>query len=218
MQSVSFEFLRPENDLLANLGGLAESVLHIDPGSALTRLRSFAEELTKSIYKEELLPRLPQSSFYELIKSQVFDACVSKSLIHQINFLRIQGNDTAHCAEGDLRNAHTLFMCDRKELRVQADDAFKQNLSSEPSCVFGEPNLIGQSARIYFASYAGKMNRFAQLDAETIKAHKYDLSINCYKEVVYEEEQYESPKKILQPLKALGRDISKHLDDLEAML
>lgn len=105
MKSINFEFLRPENDLLANLGGLAEAVLHIDPGSALTRLRSFAEELTKAIYKEERLPRMPQSSFYELVRSSVFEDCVSKSLIHQINFLRIQGNDTAHGAEGDLRNA-----------------------------------------------------------------------------------------------------------------
>ena len=105
MKSVNFEFLRPENELLANLGGLAEAVLHIDPGSALTRLRSFAEELTKVIYKEELLPRMPQSSFYELIKNPVFENCVSKSLIYQINYLRIQGNDTAHGSKGELRNA-----------------------------------------------------------------------------------------------------------------
>ncbi len=84
-----------------NLAGLAEAVLHIDPGSALTRLRSFAEELTKAIYKEELLPRMPQSSFYDLVKNPVFVDCVSKPLVHQINFLRIQGNDTAHGAEGD---------------------------------------------------------------------------------------------------------------------
>ena len=105
MTSVNFEFLRPGNEVLANLGGLAEAVLHVDPGSALTRLRSFAEELTKTIYKEETLPRLPQASFYDLVKSPVFADCVSKSLIHQINFLRIQGNDAAHGAEGDLRNA-----------------------------------------------------------------------------------------------------------------
>ena len=105
MKSVNFEFLRSGNQLLANLAGLAEAVLHIDPGSALTRLRSFAEELTKTIYKEELLPRLPQSSFYELVKDPVFNDCVSKSLIYQINFLRIQGNDTAHGGEGDVRNA-----------------------------------------------------------------------------------------------------------------
>lgn len=105
MKSVNFEFLRAGNELLANLAGLAEAVLHIDPGSALTRLRSFAEELTKSIYKEEALPRMPQSTFYDLVKSPVFVDCVSKPLVHQINFLRIQGNDTAHGAEGDLRNA-----------------------------------------------------------------------------------------------------------------
>lgn len=105
MKSLNFEFLRPGNELLTNLAGLAEAVLFIDPGSALTRLRSFAEELTKAIYKEELLPRLPQSSFYDLVKNQVFTDCVSKSLVYQINFLRIQGNDTAHGGEGDLRNA-----------------------------------------------------------------------------------------------------------------
>lgn len=105
MKSVNFEFLRPKYDVLANLGGLAEAVLHVDPGSALTRLRSFAEEMTKTIYKEESLPRLPQSSFYELVKNPVFADCVDKSLIHQINFLRVQGNDSAHGAEGDLRSA-----------------------------------------------------------------------------------------------------------------
>lgn len=105
MKSVNFEFLRSGNELLANLAGLAEAVLHIDPGSALTRLRSFAEELTKAIYKEELLPRMPQSTFYDLVKSPVFTDCVSKSLVYQINFLRIQGNDTAHGGEGDVRNA-----------------------------------------------------------------------------------------------------------------
>jgi type I restriction enzyme R subunit len=105
MKSENFEFLRPENELLASLGGLAEAVLHIDPGSALTRLRGFAEELTKAVYKEERLPRMPQSSFYDLVRNSVFEDCVSKSLIHQINFLRIQGNDTAHGGEGDIRNA-----------------------------------------------------------------------------------------------------------------
>lgn len=110
MKSVNFEFLRPANEVLASLGGLAEAVLFVDPGSALTRLRSFAEELTKAIYKEELLPRLPQSSFYELVKNPVFVDCVSKSLVHQINFLRIQGNDTAHGAEGELRNARQALI------------------------------------------------------------------------------------------------------------
>lgn len=61
MASTNFEFLRPENENLADWAGLAEAVIFVDPGSALTRLRGFAEEVTRSIYKEETLPRLPQS-------------------------------------------------------------------------------------------------------------------------------------------------------------
>lgn len=105
MKSVNFEFLRPANESLAEVAGLAEAVLHIDPGSALTRLRGFAEEVTKAIYKEELLPRLPQATFYELLKDPVFTACTSKPLIYQINALRIQGNETAHGAKGSVRDA-----------------------------------------------------------------------------------------------------------------
>lgn len=105
MKSTNFEVLRPENEVLATLASLAEAVLHIDPGSALTRLRGFAEELTKAIYKEELLPRLPQSNFYDLIKSPVFENCVSRPLIHQIEFLRKEGNKTAHGDKGEFRNA-----------------------------------------------------------------------------------------------------------------
>ncbi|MCZ2722399.1 DEAD/DEAH box helicase family protein [Marinomonas sp. 15G1-11] len=105
MKSQNFEFLRPENEVLANLAGLAEAVLHIDPGSALTRLRAFAEELTKAIYKEECLPRLPESTLNTMVRDTVFQNCVTKPLVHQLNYLRAQGNETAHGGEGDLRTA-----------------------------------------------------------------------------------------------------------------
>lgn len=107
MESMNFEFLREHNPLLADMGGYAEAIIHIDPGSALTRLRSFAEILTKSIYKEERLSVVPQMSFYEMLKADAFEHVVDKRLSHQINYLRIQGNDTAHGAEGDKRTAMT---------------------------------------------------------------------------------------------------------------
>lgn len=105
IKSINFEFLRLHNSVLVDLAALAEANLFFDPGSTLTRLRGFAEEFTKVIYKEEALPRLPQATFYELIKDPVFDSCVNKSLIHQINYLRIQGNDTAHGAKGSSQQA-----------------------------------------------------------------------------------------------------------------
>lgn len=56
------------------------------------------------------------------------------------------------------------------------------------------------------------------VNKEDIATQKYDLSINRYKQVVYAEETYTSPKVILSELKKLEQDILKDLSDLEAML
>ena len=53
---------------------------------------------------------------------------------------------------------------------------------------------------------------------QDIADNKYDLSINRYKEVVYEEETYEAPKVILKKLKDLETDILNDLNELEKML
>jgi type I restriction enzyme M protein len=54
--------------------------------------------------------------------------------------------------------------------------------------------------------------------ADEIKANGYDLSINRYKEVRYEEPAYDPPKVILARLRALEDEIRKDLDELEGML
>lgn len=66
--------------------------------------------------------------------------------------------------------------------------------------------------------YGDKKQPAFVVDSADIVANKYDLSINRYKEVVYEEETYEAPKVILKKLKALENDILKDLNELEKML
>lgn len=51
-----------------------------------------------------------------------------------------------------------------------------------------------------------------------ITSNDYDLSINRYKEVVYEEVQYEEPQVILKRIKELQQAMDKGITDLEAML
>jgi type I restriction enzyme M protein len=51
-----------------------------------------------------------------------------------------------------------------------------------------------------------------------IVAAGYDLSINRYKEVVQEAAEHRPPKEIVAELKALEKEISEGLDELEAML
>jgi type I restriction enzyme M protein len=51
-----------------------------------------------------------------------------------------------------------------------------------------------------------------------IEENAFDLSINRYKEIVHQAEQYDSPKVILGRLKKLEAEIASDLKELEAML
>ncbi|HGY54547.1 MAG TPA: SAM-dependent DNA methyltransferase [Caldithrix abyssi] len=54
--------------------------------------------------------------------------------------------------------------------------------------------------------------------ADEIRENNYDLSINRYKEIVYEEEEYEEPKVILTKLKKIENEIFDGLNEIEEML
>ncbi|MCC1498001.1 type I restriction-modification system subunit M [Alcanivorax sp. 1008] len=51
-----------------------------------------------------------------------------------------------------------------------------------------------------------------------LASNKYDLSLSRYKEVKYEEEEYDPPKVILTRLKGLEKEIMADIDELEKML
>ena len=51
-----------------------------------------------------------------------------------------------------------------------------------------------------------------------IREANYDLSINRYKETVYEEPKYDPPKTILKRLKKLNEQEGHDLTELEGML
>jgi len=54
--------------------------------------------------------------------------------------------------------------------------------------------------------------------ASHIRANKYDLSLNRYKETKYEEASYDPPKVILSRMRELEKEILKDIDELEGML
>lgn len=56
------------------------------------------------------------------------------------------------------------------------------------------------------------------VNREEIAENKYDLSINRYKHVIYEEEKYDPPKEILARMKVLEAGILRDMEELEAML
>lgn len=56
------------------------------------------------------------------------------------------------------------------------------------------------------------------VSVEDIRTAEYDLSINRYRETVYEEVKYEPPLAILKKLKALNEAEARDLSQLEGML
>jgi type I restriction enzyme M protein len=54
--------------------------------------------------------------------------------------------------------------------------------------------------------------------AQEIRENKYDLSINRYKDLVYQEQEYDHPSEIMMQIKALENDIQKTISALESML
>lgn len=57
-----------------------------------------------------------------------------------------------------------LFLCDRRELRRQADDAFEEHLPGEPRVVVRRNTSGDRNARIYLATYPAMMGCFADFD------------------------------------------------------
>lgn len=51
-----------------------------------------------------------------------------------------------------------------------------------------------------------------------IRENKYDLSISRYRETEHQEVQFEPPKDVLRRLRSLDEEVSRDMDELEAML
>ena len=56
------------------------------------------------------------------------------------------------------------------------------------------------------------------VDVEEIRENGYDLSINKYKEIEYEEVVYDEPKVILDRVRKLEEEIQAGIDELERMI
>ncbi|KAB2951043.1 MAG: DUF4145 domain-containing protein [Rhizobiaceae bacterium] len=109
MMSPNFDILRARWPELAQLGGFAEAYAHADPASALVKLRLFAENLTKDIYRDLRLPKPDQPTFVDLLKNDAFVAITPKVVLDKLHALRIHGNKAAHGEQATSQSALWLL-------------------------------------------------------------------------------------------------------------
>jgi type I restriction enzyme M protein len=115
-----------------------------------------------------------------------------------------------------------VFFYDVRQDGYSLDD--KRDPASEKETPLGPiekndlPDVVAQwNTRSKTALKDRKAQAF-NVPADEIREEKYDLSINRYKEVVYEEIEYKTPKEILARLRGLEGDIAEDLSLLEELL
>lgn len=100
------------------------------------------------------------------------------------------------------------YSLDDKRNQLDADKHENNNI---PDIIARFHNLTAEATRT-------PTEQSFMVDKKAIADNGYDLSINRYKEVVYETVEYESPSKILADLEALEADILKGMTDLKELL
>jgi type I restriction enzyme R subunit len=96
MRSQNFEFLRPRWEELTELGALAEMHSHVDPSSAMVKLRAFAEQVVLFIYHHHGIPAERQCNLNDLLSGAGFQQCVPRVILSKLHTLRVNGNKAAH--------------------------------------------------------------------------------------------------------------------------
>ncbi len=98
------------------------------------------------------------------------------------------------------------------------NDGFTLNDNRTPIEYNDIPDIIKSFKNRHKENNTDRKAKHFFVDADEIRNNGYDLSINKYKEVEYEEIQYEEPSKILADIKQLESEIQTSLDELEEMI
>lgn len=108
--------------------------------------------------------------------------------------------------------------CDKVWFYDMQNDGFTLNDNRTPIEENDIPDIIDSFKKRFEEDNTDRKAKHFFVDADEIRKNGYDLSVNKYKEIEYEEIQYEAPSKILADIQELENEIQQGLKDLEALL
>ena len=80
------------------------------------------------------------------------------------------------------------------------------------------PDIISRYHNLQNEDGRTRTEKSFLVSKDKIVKNDYDLSINRYKEIEYDEIEYEAPKVIIQRIKRLEQQILDGLNDIERMV
>ena len=98
------------------------------------------------------------------------------------------------------------------------NDGFTLNDNHTPIEENDIPDIIKTFKNRHNEDNTNRKAKHFFVDVDEIRKNSYDLSVNKYKEVEYEEVIYDSPKNILADIKALEIEVQQGLTELEEMI
>jgi len=101
----NFAFLKAHDTQLAQLGSLAERYFRDDPGTAVFKLRQFAELLSKTIAALHALYVGERETFEETLRRLSYERIIPKEAADVFHALRKAGNKAAHETTGNHSDA-----------------------------------------------------------------------------------------------------------------
>lgn len=97
-------------------------------------------------------------------------------------------------------------------------DGFSLDDKRQPTEANDIPDIVHRYHHLTAENTRRRTDKSFMVPVKEIQDNKYDLSINRYKEVVYEEKTYESPAVIIGQIEALDKERAELLNLLKAML
>lgn len=97
-------------------------------------------------------------------------------------------------------------------------DGFTLNDKRTPVEENDIPDILSRYAKLAGEANRTRTDQSFLVPVSEIREQGYDLSINKYKEVVYEKKQYDSPDVILKQLSILNTDISLFTTELDSLI
>lgn len=95
------------------------------------------------------------------------------------------------------------YSLDDKRNKIDADDI---------------PDVISRWHNLEAENKRKRTDKSFLVPVEDIRNEKYDLSLNRYKQIVYDEVKYDRPKDILAEIMKMEKEIQKGLEELDGML
>src|SRR5579859_1472577 len=101
----NFTFLRVQDAQLAQLGTLAERYFRDDPGSAVFKLRQFAELLCKTVAARHALYLGERETFEETLRRLSLERITPREVADVFHAIRKAGNRAVHDGAGTFAEA-----------------------------------------------------------------------------------------------------------------